>query len=106
MCSRTGSATPGTGWSNAPDAVRNLSDRRVGRAPQARNRPVRLSDGCSQPTPCASFMRPPMVSAAFSARLLAIDGVLGAVQIARHADGPVKVVWTREGSYPARYASA
>ena len=29
-------------------------------------------------------------------RRLAIDGVVRAVQIAQHVDGPVKVVWTRE----------
>jgi isoquinoline 1-oxidoreductase beta subunit len=29
-------------------------------------------------------------------RRLEIDGVIRAVQIAQHVDGPVKVVWTRE----------
>lgn len=29
-------------------------------------------------------------------RLLEIDGVIRAVEIAKHVDGPVKVVWTRE----------
>src|SRR4029077_1774600 len=29
-------------------------------------------------------------------RRLEIDGVIRAVQIAKHVDGPVKVVWTRE----------
>jgi isoquinoline 1-oxidoreductase beta subunit len=38
-------------------------------------------------------------------RRLEIDGVIRAVQIAQHVDGPVKVVWTR-GRYPARYVPA
>src|ERR1700730_6242805 len=29
-------------------------------------------------------------------RRLEIDGIVRAVQIAKHVDGPVKVVWTRE----------
>src|SRR4029077_15610679 len=29
-------------------------------------------------------------------RRLEIDGVIRAVQVAKHVDGPVKVVWTRE----------
>src|SRR5262249_2301739 len=32
-------------------------------------------------------------------RRLEIDGVTRAVQIARHVDGPVKVVWTREEDF-------
>ena len=39
-------------------------------------------------------------------RRLEVDGVIRAVEIAKHVDGPVKVVWTPRGRHPARHVPA
>ena len=39
-------------------------------------------------------------------RRLEPDGIVRAVEIAKHVDGPVKVVWTPRGGHPARHVPA